>query len=177
VFCFYTAFAIFALFNIVTGVLVESALDAATKDKETLLYHSLLALWNKARGDQDFITHERLKECVTDNGDEQMYESMKMYFEAINLSTEEHRFLFELLDVDGSGSIDFLEFVNGCFHLRGPAKALDLVAFRRDWEKFNRHYQDHVDLLHHQILDLSEAVEKSHAALREAAHSGKLLST
>jgi hypothetical protein len=176
VICLYTAFAIFALFNIVTGVFVESALDAATKDKETLLYHSLLALWNKARGDKDYITHERLKECVTDLADEQMYESMKMYFEAINLSTDEHRFLFELLDIDGSGSIDFLEFVNGCFHLRGPAKALDLVAFRRDWEKFMRSYQESFDMLDNGLLELREFVEKSHAATREAVISAKQLS-
>jgi len=169
VLCFYTAFAIFALFNIVTGVFVESALDAATKDKETLLYHSLLALWNKARGDKDFITHERLKECVTDHDDVQMYESMKMYFEAINISTDEHRFLFDLIDLDGSGSIDFLEFVNGCFHLRGPAKALDLVAFRRDWEKFSRSYAEHADLLQQELAELKEAVARPRALAPEAA--------
>jgi|ERR1712080_303523 len=39
--------------------------------------------------------------------------------------------LFDLLDQDGSGNVDTVEFVSGCLRLRGNAKALDMSLHMR----------------------------------------------
>merc|ERR1711870_61594 len=48
--------------------------------------------------------------------------------------TEQMRFFFEALDIDmsGDGTIDADEFLNGCLHMHGPAKALDLLLLSRE---------------------------------------------
>merc|ERR1712151_1276283 len=73
------------------------------------------------------VDWEEFKECLET-------EEMRLYFEAFDLDIDEAEELFRLLDVDESGGVEFEEFVNGCFRLRGPAKAIDLAALGRLFE-------------------------------------------
>merc|ERR1712187_832211 len=58
--------------------------------------------------------------------------AMQEYFKQINVEVAEARSLFDLLDEDGSGSVDSKEIVEGCLKLRGPARALELSLLARD---------------------------------------------
>merc|ERR1712203_323342 len=58
--------------------------------------------------------------------------AMQEYFKQINVEVAEARSLFDLLDEDGSGSIDSKEIAEGCLKLRGPARALELSLIARD---------------------------------------------
>lgn len=119
----YVAFCVFCLMNIVTGVFVENALQNAKSDKESLLLHSALELFQQLDTDGDGM----LNLCEF----EQSLSSFQMqqFFEAIDVDPNEAFELFRLLDTDKSGEIDPDTFLDGCLRLRGPAKAIDLVAF------------------------------------------------
>jgi hypothetical protein len=67
---------------------------------------------------------------------------MKTYFKAIDLDPSEARGLFRLLDLDGSGTVNAEEFLNGCLRLRGPAKALDLSLIMLEMCRMQRLLQD-----------------------------------
>merc|ERR1712032_1386289 len=167
VLCVYMAFAVFALFNIITGVFVDSALKTAHKDQDIALYKSLLKVWTKAIGSNDLITRQRFADCVTDRTDEQLHESMRQYFEAIGISPDEHQALFDLLDMDGRGEIYFAEFVDGCFHLRGPVKALVFHDFMRQWKKFRMEFTSHAGLMWTELSSIKAAVNQIHDSLNE----------
>merc|ERR1712023_124848 len=49
------------------------------------------------------------------------------YFNALDIDFDDVRTLFLLMDVDGSGSVDIEEFLQGCEKLKGDAKSIDLL--------------------------------------------------
>merc|ERR1711948_197480 len=59
--------------------------------------------------------------------------AMLDYFKTIDVDPSEGRGLFDLLDVDDSGTVDASEMVNGFLKLRGPAKALDIALLMRQF--------------------------------------------
>lgn len=52
--------------------------------------------------------------------------------ELVFQTTVEARLLFDMLDADNSGEIQFTEFLSGCMRLQGPAKAIDMVLVMRE---------------------------------------------
>jgi len=54
------------------------------------------------------------------------------YFATIGVDVDQALFLFKALDVNGSGSIDLIEFLTGCHRLQGAAKTLDVMLIMRD---------------------------------------------
>jgi len=69
---------------------------------------------------------------------------LQTYLKAIDLHQEEARELFKLLDCDGSGEIDAVDFVNGCLRLHGSAKAIDFAAFLNEYRWLSLKLMDHV---------------------------------
>merc|ERR1719382_1543406 len=59
-------------------------------------------------------------------------EEVREFFRSIDVDVCEARWLFDMLDHDGSGTVDFQEFLAGCLRLQGPAKAIDLVLVMRE---------------------------------------------
>merc|ERR1719502_1315343 len=53
---------------------------------------------------------------------------MTKYFRAIDIDTVEAQNLFRLLDIEDRGEVDYVEFLDSCLRLKGPAKAVDLVT-------------------------------------------------
>jgi len=120
VFCAYIAFCLFAVLNVVTGVFVNQASVQAQEDKDTYLANSISELFFKGSGvDSSGITWDKFSHMLNTP-------DMQEYFEAINVDISEAEGLFALLDVDGSGSVDPQEVVDGCLRLRGQAKAIEL---------------------------------------------------
>jgi hypothetical protein len=133
--CFYIAFCIFALMNVVTGVFVERAVITAERDNNTVLVDNLCSLFDmKGENSQQTITLDAFEEKLDTA-------AMKEYFEAVNLDTSEAPYLFEILDMDGSGSVDREEFVSGLLRLRGNAKALDLTVMMKETSRVYQHME------------------------------------
>lgn len=131
--CVYISFVMFAIMNSVTGIFVESATRAARKDTDTFLRNLACDALVKADLDQngsiDWAEFQQALRCG----------EMDLYFEALEFDSQDAVVLFQLLDVDGNGTVNCSDFVNMCKRLRGPAKALDFAAFLCDYR--NRHEQ------------------------------------
>eukprot|EP00929_Paragymnodinium_shiwhaense_P035855 TRINITY_DN19306_c1_g1_i1.p1 TRINITY_DN19306_c1_g1~~TRINITY_DN19306_c1_g1_i1.p1 ORF type:complete len:765 (+),score=120.81 TRINITY_DN19306_c1_g1_i1:68-2362(+) len=136
-FCMYIAFALFAMMNLLTGVFVDHAMRAIREDKDLVLAKRIADLFLGTGSDEcpDELTWE-------DFADKLDSDIMKEYFKQMNVELSEGRHLFDLLDVDSSGSVDCKEIVEGCLRLRGPARAFDLNQLARQV-----HYL-HTDIAH-----------------------------
>jgi hypothetical protein len=123
VFGVYIAFTVLAVMNVVTGVFVESALLSANHDQAMYMVNNMRELFLRANdGDPNgSMVWEKFKTLL---GTKQMRD----FFKAIDVDMNVHaaRSVFQLLDMDKSGSVELDEFVTGCSRLRGQARALDL---------------------------------------------------
>merc|ERR1712137_1529978 len=56
-------------------------------------------------------------------------------FSLLGLDVSKTKDVFKLIDWDESGEIDMDEFINGCMHLQGSAKVVDLETLLRNHKK------------------------------------------
>jgi len=122
-FCVYIAFAVLAMLNVITGVFVESSLKSAKNDTDVFMISNVREAFKNACKQEDDGSQGVSWEAFQGQLDQP---HMQAYFKAIDVDPSEARGLFRLIDLDGSGSVDFEEFLSGCLRLRGPAKSLDL---------------------------------------------------
>merc|ERR1712157_668080 len=104
------------MMNLVTGVFVENVTKTVREDKDNYMAQCISELFLQT-DDSEEITFEEFNDKIHT-------EVMHDYFKAIDVDPSEAKNLFQLLDADGSGSVDADEIVNGCLKLRGPAKSL-----------------------------------------------------
>jgi len=131
IFCLYIAFAVLAMLNVVTGVVVESSILSAKADKDFFMINNVRELFKSADGR---VSTEMTWDTFMSQLDRP---EMRAYFKAMDLDPSEARGLFRLLDMDGSGRIDEEEFLNGCLRLRGPAKAMDLALVMKEMRRLS----------------------------------------
>ena len=118
-----------------------------------------------AKQDQDIytITHlahlfDKLDEGRTGVIDREAFKShlemedMQELFRSIDLDPSEADCVFKLLDLENTGFLDCSAFLNGCFRLRGSAKALDMLLLLRET---TRQYQKQTAL----VQDMQNAQE------------------
>lgn len=137
-FAFYIAFALFAFMNVITGVFVESAMRTAEEDKRRLLINQMKYLFEGADVDNSGTISWPEFQSLLERPE------LQTYLKAIDLHQEEARELFHLLDCDGQGEIDAVDFVNGCLRLHGSAKAIDFAAFLHEYRWLSLKLMDHV---------------------------------
>jgi len=130
-FIVYSAFSVFAVMNIITGMFVGSALENAENEKKRLTLETIGKLWRSL--DDDASGDISLDEFMA-NLQEQ---HMKALLCELDIVPQDARVLFDLLDEDNSGNITLEELVNGCSRLRGNAKALDLLSHVHNQSVFN----------------------------------------
>lgn len=125
----FITFSVFAVVNIVTGVFVDSAMQANLVDRDILVHEELEekkqyleevreifhALDTDSSGT---ITLEEMESGL-------QHEKLQAYFRALKLDVSDAAMLFRLLDKDNNQKIPIEEFVNGCYKLQGEATALD----------------------------------------------------
>ncbi|CAJ1405245.1 unnamed protein product [Effrenium voratum] len=134
-FHFYMAFCTFAVMNVMTGVFCNSAIKAAERDHD-MVVQSLL------QNQQEFqsLVHNLFRKIDKHNvgkitlGDLEEHfndESVKAFFESLEIGAVDAWTLFLSLDVDGDHVISVEEFMERCVQLRGPARSVDLYALKQ----------------------------------------------
>jgi len=156
----YIAFAILALLNVVTGVFVQTALQSARDEEDAFLTDQIISLFHMRANAElaglgksaQTLTSDEVEEVLANQG-----EAVKEW-RAIDLKPEEAKYLFNLLDIERKGEVDFEEFLSGCLRLKGSAKSIDMLAVMQEFRSFVRKYN-----YQHKTLD--ERVERIRVSL------------
>jgi hypothetical protein len=147
-FCFYIAFSVLAVMNVVTGVFVESALLSARADQDIFMVNNLRDLFESVAIDKNMDRESSGKPTDLSMTWEDFINrintvQMQDYFKSIDVDPSDARGIFTLLDQDNSGCITFEEFVSGCCRLRGGAKALDIHILLHELRRFSSKMDAH----------------------------------
>lgn len=132
-FCFYIAFAVFAVLNVVTGVFVDNAMKSTELDTDLMIVEE-----NATRMRNAEALRAVFHGADFDGSGTLDWEEFKMhlenpavlaYFRQLGLDLEGPGVvgLWELLDFDRNGTLNIDELVHGAARLKGPALSLDLA--------------------------------------------------
>jgi Ca2+-binding EF-hand superfamily protein len=134
IFLFYIAFCCVGLFNVVTGVFVDSAVCVRTEDEIVAGYFEELRATTDAikaffkDADKDGSGALSWEEFSTRMHDP----AVIAYFAGLDIDPQEAGIIFAIFDADKSNSIQIDELVNGTMKLKGSASKLDLMALMYD---------------------------------------------
>eukprot|EP00931_Biecheleriopsis_adriatica_P005881 TRINITY_DN107359_c0_g1_i1.p1 TRINITY_DN107359_c0_g1~~TRINITY_DN107359_c0_g1_i1.p1 ORF type:complete len:561 (+),score=89.48 TRINITY_DN107359_c0_g1_i1:32-1684(+) len=167
----YVTFMIFCVLNVVTGVFCQVAIDSAATDKDTAI---MMHMHNKELYLQSFkkvfkeIDHDGSDVITLDELEGKLQdESLALFFDSINVDTQDAWLLFTLIDEDQSGCIDMEEFLTGCLQLKGHAKAIHLASVMHD----NRVIKQSIDHLEDTIVAFQDDV------VRQRSEDATMLAT
>jgi Ca2+-binding EF-hand superfamily protein len=125
-FSFYIMFTVLAMLNVVTGVFIDSVMSNASQAHEQEQIAHVQNLFNK-------LDIDHSGEITWPDFERQLQQKeMRDFFKTIDVDIDKARSLFDLLDLDDSGSVDVGEFMDGCLRIWAPAKGLDLRMIMRD---------------------------------------------
>lgn len=134
----YVSFLLFAVLNVMTGVFCHAAIESAQRDKEMAVQNVLM---NRQRFEGMLMD---LFRQIDEDGSGKITigefeghfedEAVKFLLHGLELEVEDAWTLFNLLDQDGDHDIDAGEFLDGCMHLKGNAKALEVAKVKRRTE-------------------------------------------
>lgn len=116
--------------NIVTGVFVDGAIQRSAQERDLRLekekeqkkvYVSMLMdlLEEIDSAGTGVITRAELEDAFKSD-------MVKYSFSVLDIDIADSNYLFDMLDLDGSGEVDMEEFVSGCLRLKGNAKSIDI---------------------------------------------------
>lgn len=150
-YCMMSVIMTFGLFNVIVAIYVENTVAASKfndlrQKQERLMDQQMFAehilslvkvIWQHYRG-EDFPPEELGPQAV--NALKSMQISPEFFtslceradfrdiLRSLDIPDEEHLYLFDTLDIDGSGTLDLDELVQGVHKLRGDARRSDIIA-------------------------------------------------
>eukprot|EP00927_Polykrikos_kofoidii_P068139 TRINITY_DN6351_c0_g1_i4.p1 TRINITY_DN6351_c0_g1~~TRINITY_DN6351_c0_g1_i4.p1 ORF type:complete len:650 (-),score=100.95 TRINITY_DN6351_c0_g1_i4:684-2591(-) len=150
-------FVIFALFNAVTSCFVQCTLRAAEDNQTDVLKTLAKDIFHKTKGSTagSMGKHEFMSALQS--------QEMQEYFKVIGVDVDNAETLFDVVDINSSGTIELDEFVRSVVFLKGPAQAFDFVAFVKVWEVAQEHLHTHVKNLWDAFHCLSKEFSSSHS--------------
>lgn len=132
----------FSIMNMIVSVIVDSTLEAALDQKLQAMrdqeYHTSMAtvkvdeVFRRADGNGDgHITKEELMQAL-------LKPDVRLYLREVGIDITNAEFIFDVVDYDGSGKLEYKEFAMALVKARGEAKAQDVLAlqcdlWRREW--------------------------------------------
>jgi len=140
----YVAFALLCVMNTITGVFVETATKNSQIDEQNRMAEVFAdrMKWFKdvedlfRQTDVDNSGKMTLDEFVRSVRDVRLKELFRKL--GLDLNTGNANSVFRLLDFEGSGEIDFENFVEGFEHFTGPARSIDIARIRFDFKRLRK---------------------------------------
>lgn len=150
IFAGFIIFVVFGVFNVLNAVFVESVLSNRDKDlliqseqnKTRIFMRDLANLFKEGDIDEnkEFTMDELMVHCQNPR--------FCAYLHTHALDASDAQALFEMLDVDGSGTIDIEEFVLGAMKLKGNARCMDMLKMQSNFDRL----EERVELIVAQVL-------------------------
>mmetsp|Transcript_63633 Transcript_63633/g.114178 ORF Transcript_63633/g.114178 Transcript_63633/m.114178 type:complete len:195 (+) Transcript_63633:107-691(+) len=144
------------MFNVVTGVFVDSAVCVRTADEVVQGYlDDLRQTTEEIKG--------FFKEADTDGSGTLNWEefqthmknpAVKAYFSGLDIDPEEAEIIFTILDGDKSKEIKIDEFVNGTMKLKGSATKLDLMALMYDQTRQSMKFDALCEFVEEELVEI-----------------------
>lgn len=126
VFFLYTSFAMLCVMNVVMATFVQNVTERAAEVQEAHKVFQASRLFQTLDTDsKGTITLDEIERNLQSP-------AVQDFSRSIDVDVQEARILFDMLDADNSGAIEFSEFISGCIRLQGPSKAIDLVLVMRE---------------------------------------------
>jgi len=133
IFELFMAFLTLAVLNILTGIFVEHAVEAAENDRDNIVFQHTKQYDSFARDVQEIfdeidtegtgtISWSQFRQCMDDT-------AMRAYFSNVGIDTSDAAFFFKLLSQGTlDGQVDQDSFLKGCQRLKGSARMMDTQA-------------------------------------------------
>lgn len=130
----------FSIMNMIVSVIVDSTLEAALDQKLQAMrdqeYQTSMAtvkvdeVFRRADGNGDgHITKEELMQAL-------LKADVRLYLREVGIDITNAEFIFDVVDYDGSGKLEYKEFAMALVKARGEAKAQDVLALQCDlWRR------------------------------------------
>ncbi|CAE7527903.1 unnamed protein product [Symbiodinium microadriaticum] len=155
-FNFYIAFCVVGMFNVVTGVFVDSAVCVRTGDEVVQGYlDDLRQTTEEIKG---FFKDADTDGSGTLNWAEfqshMKNPAVKAYFSGLDIDPEEAEIIFTILDGDKSKEIKIDEFVHGTMKLKGSATKLDLMALMYDQTRQGMKFDALCDFVEDELVEI-----------------------
>jgi len=125
-FVMYVASMVFAVLNVLTGVFVNSATSAASSEKEKRVLSTLEKIFDDIDNDKSGCLNLEEFMKLMDHKD------IGVCLQSLDIPPSHANHLFQMIDADGSGTVEIHEFLSGCDRLQGTLKALDFATFKVD---------------------------------------------
>mmetsp|Transcript_55508 Transcript_55508/g.107049 ORF Transcript_55508/g.107049 Transcript_55508/m.107049 type:complete len:565 (+) Transcript_55508:97-1791(+) len=131
----YIAFTLFAMLNVISGIFLETAMEAVRDEREMYVMRNARLLFKTidqtGNGNISLEDFERALD----------HPHMRGFLEAIDVGFADANNLFDLLDSSGDQMVSSDEFLSGCLRLRGPSKSLDLLVLSKELHQLIERYQ------------------------------------
>lgn len=133
-FVLYRCSVAFAFLQVIRAVFIQRTLRVADRDKELVLHNKRLAqkeLHNKLQQMYSLFDQQNRGEITRDVFHKVLTEeSTRIWMSALDIDASDPEGLFELLDLDGSGTITRSEFMYGGEKLRGNSSQRDMFTMQ-----------------------------------------------
>lgn len=139
IFLIYVTLSIFVVSNIITGIFVDEAMQAAKQDQDSVIREEMSRQEGCVDGmhkvftalDTDLdgqLTIEEFEAAITDH-------RLVTYLSVLGLEVNDAQAVYCLIDHDKTGDVDIEEFIVGCLRLKGEARSLDLamIQMQNEW--------------------------------------------
>jgi len=195
-YCFTNVFMTFGLFNVIVAIYVENTVAAAkfndTRQKQNRLTDRKMFtaktlelmefIWKKHESNVTHTSiarmplHEVAEIQITPAffDDLRVCREFKEILRALDIAHEEQLDLFETLDVDGSGTLDLEELIQGIAKLRGDARRSDVVSVSLMVRALLDSQSDFERYTQQQLARQSEALDALQASLRGPVRSPRV---
>lgn len=143
-FCMYIAFIIFAIFNSVTGVFCEKAMQSVQEEKESFMAQAVRDAFER----DVFVHHPHNRMITLEEFQKAMHtHEVSDYFQAIQVDVSGAPGIFEMLDAEKAGEVDFDDFMSGICRFQGTAKSLDLALLTHEVNNCFLRVENHISQL------------------------------
>jgi len=163
-FVVYIAAVVFAVTRIISAIFLKDTLEAANsesdrmvselKQKRDALMRQLMDFFKEADQSGDgFLDRDEFEEMLKNP-------KVRMWFHSLDLQVHEYVGVFNLID-NGSGVVDFQEFMRGVQRLKGSARSVDMLAVALD-----------VSRIRHKLWQMQKELQQLSRTARNPSLSG-----